>query len=120
MMRRVILKNVLCTTLAALGLWVFGLSRDTTTLSLARPASVGTTMLEPGEYRVSWQAEGSGLNVTFSRNGAAVASSPGKIEPRNEKYSRTSVLYTAQPDGTQRITEIRLAGKREAIVLAGS
>lgn len=117
MIRQAHYKAVLCLALLVSGFATYGLGRDATTLNLSRAAHVGASLLEPGEYRVSWQPDGAGLNVTFSLKGAAVASSAAKIEPRNEKFSRTSVLYRAQPDGSQRITEIRLAGKREAIVL---
>ncbi len=117
MTRQKLQKAVLITVIALPLLIAAGFSRDVTTLTLHRALRVANAQIEPGEYQVSWRPEGGSLVVTFSQKGQPAASATAKLETRDGKFARTSVLYRTETDGSQTLTEIRLGGRKQVLVL---
>jgi hypothetical protein len=91
--------------------------RDAKTMTLHTPASVVGTTLAPGEYQVSWNAKTPEPTVTFRLNKKVVAEAKGKLVDHGAKYSRNGVVAVSGSDGSSRISEIRFAGNRQALVL---
>jgi len=92
-------------------------AKDSQTLTLSSPASLGSVKFEPGNYKVTWQPGASDSAVTFKRGKTVVATAQGKWVKRDAKYDIDSVVYSQNPDGSRSITEIRFAGSDEVLVL---
>jgi hypothetical protein len=56
------------------------------------------------------------VTVTLLRGKAAVATAEGRIEVRQERYTRDTVVYANSGAGLPSLREIRFAGKKEVLV----
>lgn len=74
------------------------------------------TPLEAGEYTISWESHSAKAKVTVSNQNDVLATAEAKLVERGKKYDRNTVVFDANPDGTNTIREIRPAGSRQAIV----
>ena len=97
---------------ALLGLGIA--SAKSYTVTLFQPASVGATVLQPGEYKVEVVDQ----KVTI-RSKATQAESAVTVENGKEKFSRTTVRFD-NANGKMRIQEIRLGGTSTKLVLPES
>jgi len=79
-------------------------------VSLFQTATVGTTELKPGEYKVEVNDQ-----KAIIRQGKVQAESPVKIEEGDVKFDTTSVRYN-NADGKTRIQEIRIGGTKTKLV----
>jgi major membrane immunogen (membrane-anchored lipoprotein) len=79
---------------------------------------LGSARIEAGHYQITWEEHSPGATVTVAaENGKiVVATAQGKLVERSTKYQRNMVVYTAGPDGTQVISELRIGGSNKAIV----
>jgi len=76
------------------------------------------THLAAGQYNLTWQEHSPSVTVTVAKGKNVVATVPGRIEERTSKFQRNMVVYTARPDGSQIINEVRVAGTSRAIVFS--
>jgi hypothetical protein len=63
--------------LASLSVPAFA-AKNSQNVTLSLPATVGSTKLPAGEYKVSWTGTGSAVEVTFARKGLATVTVPAK------------------------------------------
>jgi hypothetical protein len=95
---------------------IVSFAKDSVTLTISLPASVGGVQVAAGEYQVSWVSHSPEATVEFAKKGKVIATAEGKLVNRDVKYPRHMVVYRTNADGSYTITEIRLRGKRQAIV----
>jgi len=95
-------------------------AKDSQTMTLSSPAMLGSTKVEPGSYKVTWQTAGSDSTVTFKQGKKVVVTAPGKWVKRDAKYSNDGVVYSDNPDGSRSIQEIRFAGSDQVLVFGDS
>lgn len=57
------------------------------TIRLYQPATVGSTQLAAGEYKISWQGTGEQANVTFSQGKKELVTVPAKVVEERSGYS---------------------------------
>lgn len=74
--------------------------------SLSTPASLGTTDLKPGGYRV--KVDGTQATIKDEQTGKSFTVNV-KIEHDSQKFDQTTVRSTTK-DGKEHIVEIRLGG----------
>jgi hypothetical protein len=88
------------------------------TFNVPSAGILGSARIEAGHYRITWEENSPNLTVTVAtENGKnVVATAQGKLVERSTKYRRNMVVYTARPDGTQVISELRIGGSNKAIV----
>jgi hypothetical protein len=96
--------------LFAAGLLITAAAKETFQVTLFQPSIVGGTELEPGDYRVTVDAE----RVVFKKGRKTVEAS-AKIESGDEKYKSTTVRYD-NGDGKYRLAEIKLGGTNQRLV----
>ncbi len=87
-------------------------------VSVPFAANIKGTNLAAGQYNLSWQGANPGLTVTVAKGKNVVATVQGKMEARNDKYPRNMVVFRAQPDGSQAVSEVRVGGTNQAIVFS--
>jgi hypothetical protein len=69
-----------------------------------------------GVYDVSWVSHSPEATVTFTKGKKVIATAQGKWIDRSVTYTRNSVMYTTNPDGSHAINEIRFAGMKQVLV----
>ena len=85
-------------------------------MNVPNAGTLGGTRVEAGVYNITWVHHSPEVTVTVAKGKTVVATVKGRMESRNMKYQRNMIVYTAQPDGTQNIDEIRIGGTNSAIV----
>jgi len=102
------MKKILVLALSVAALAFAGSKRYSFTLF--EPALLGTTMLDPGEYRV--QVDDQKAVIT---NGRYHGEAAVKIESSPNKYPSTSVRFS-KADGRMHIQEIHVGGSTTKLV----
>ena len=87
-------------------------------LNMSRAAVLNGTHLAAGQYNITWQEHSPSVTVTVAKGGKVVATVQGRMEERTRKFQRDMVVYTARPDGSQIINEVRVGGTSRAIVFS--
>ena len=108
------LRGILLSSLAAM-LFLAG-STLATTFNVPYAGKMGTTLLEAGRYKITWEENSPELTVTVAKGKTVVATVKGRLESRSTKYPRNMVVYNTNPDGSQTIMELRIGGTSTAIV----
>ncbi len=80
--------------------------------------SLSGTPLEAGRYTITWQHHSPSLTVTVANGKKVVATVPGRMEERANKFKCNMVLYTTRPDGSRIISEVRVGGTNQVIVFS--
>ena len=81
------------------------------TVNLFETATVGTTELKPGEYKIEVNDQ-----KAVIRKGKVQTESAVKVEEGETKFDTTVVRYVNSTDGKIRIQEIRLGGTKTRLV----
>lgn len=100
-------KFLLSLTLAAASTMAYAKSYSVT---LFQPATVGSTDLKAGDYKIEVNDEKAVL-----KGGKSTAEANVKVETNGEKFATTSVRYRNE-DGKYKIQEIRVGGTNTKIV----
>jgi hypothetical protein len=82
-----------------------------TNLPVSTPLVVGSTTLQPGEYKIQCQIIDGKEYLVVSAKGKEVAKVPCKSETLDQKVSDSSVLTTSNADGSRKLTGLRIKGE---------
>lgn len=82
---------------------------------LTQPATIGSTMLQPGSYKITANLQSDQVLVKRDKDGKLMATVTGKTVTLNRKASYSAVLFNGRS-----IHEIQFSGKIEAIELPNS
>jgi|SRR5579863_5899164 len=108
--------SVLAAITLLLAAVALGKEKDQGKLQLVDPVRIGSTQLQPGNYKVEWQGNGPSVNVTFLQGNRTVASTPGKvIELKSRPDDDAVVTATAKHGGVRRLEEIDFGNRTEAL-----
>jgi len=81
------------------------------TVNLFETATVGTTELKPGEYKIEVNEQ-----KAVIRKGKVQTESTVKVEEGDTKFDSTVVRYVNSTDGKIRIQEIRIGGTKTKLL----
>jgi hypothetical protein len=88
---------------------------------LSSAAQVNGTELAPGTYKLTWWENGSGLELKLVPEGQKEGvTAKAKSVDLDKKNETGAVVTKANGNGKPAITEIRLAGKKQALILEGA
>jgi hypothetical protein len=73
-----------------------------------------------GLYELIWETQGSKARVTLQKDGKFVATAEGDFVKSGMKFVQDAAVLRENPDGTEALVEIRIAGSSNAIVLSRS
>ncbi len=82
---------------------------------LTHAATIGTTTLQPGHYKITANLESDQVFVKREDDGKLVATVTGKTVTLNKKSAYSAVVFNGQS-----IHEIQFSGKTEAIEIPNS
>jgi len=80
-------------------------------------ASVGGTVIEPGEYKLVAKSKGGDTTVNLVKGKNVVAITHGQWVERDKTYDDNALVYDKAVDGSRAIIEMRFAGSNKALVL---
>jgi uncharacterized protein YfaP (DUF2135 family) len=78
--------------------------------------TLGGTQLAAGEYHISWVTHSPEATVTVAQKQSVVATVEGRLVESDKTNWQNAVIYDDNPDGTRKITEIRMAGSKKVLV----
>jgi hypothetical protein len=95
------------------------LARDKNQHSVDIPSAVlvGGTQLKPGNYKVEWQGTGPDIQVTFLRDGKAVATVPAALKTNDAQVTQDDIVTDS---ATNTLTEIDFHRDKEALLFQQS
>jgi hypothetical protein len=86
---------------------------------LTEPAHVGSTVLQPGNYKAEWTGSQTDLKVSITQHGKTVATTDATLKQLPTKSSSNAVTLENTQDKTKRLEEIDFNNRSEALVLSG-
>lgn len=92
---------------------------DSGNFDLDQTTKVGSTVLQPGQYKAEWTGSQQALNISIIKNGKTVATTRGTLKELPNKASYSAVTVKILPDKSTRIDEIDFSNRTEALVFAG-
>ena len=97
------------------------LARDTNSgnFNLRQSAKVGSTMLQPGQYKAEWTGHANDLNVSIIKDGKTVATTRGTLKQLQAKSPYSAVTLKTLPDKSARVDEIDFNNRTDALVFGG-
>jgi hypothetical protein len=98
----------------------FAKAKNEGSFDLARPATVGSTQLQPGHYKAEWTGTNGIVNVDIVQHGKTIASTKGTLKELASKAPYSSVTLKASSNNRSRIQEIDFNNRKEALVLSGT
>jgi hypothetical protein len=111
--------TALLSTLALLfSLSAFARDKNHHSVNIADAVQVGSTQLQPGDYKVAWQGTGPSVQVTFLLHGKTVATVPGTLKTNAGPLLQNDVLTDTTSSNTKTLSRIDLG--REALVFEQS
>ena len=71
-----------------------GFAADNTkaTITLSQPATIGSTQLAPGQYKMTWSGTGSDVQVKLSQGKKTVATVPARVVEQRSGLNSPAVL----------------------------
>ena len=91
-------------------------AKDSLMVKLYQSLAVNGTQLAPGEYRISWEAQGTGITVTFAKGKKIIATAPAKVVDGAQKFSNYQVAHEEDGKGTEKLMKIHLGGTNQSLV----
>ena len=110
---------VLATLTLGLSLSAFAKDKNQGKFTLGDEAQVGSTQLQPGEYKVQWEGSGDAVQVTILKGKNVVATTTAKVveQPSPARADAVTLDTGANP---KTLKEIDFGNRKEALVFTGS
>jgi hypothetical protein len=87
--------------------------------TLSEPAKVGTTELQPGDYKAEWSGPADNLQVSIIQRGQTVATTQGHLKTLEQPSPYSAVTESTLADQTKRVDEIEFDHSKEALIVGG-
>lgn len=106
--------------LLALPVTAFAKDKNEGNLMLSNPVQVGSTQLEPGNYKVEWQGSGPNVNMDILQDNKTVVTAPAKVVTYTAGFDAVVTgPATGDPQKTA-LQEIDFGKQKEGLQLAPS
>ena len=83
-------------------------------MTIAQPVQINGVQLAAGDYQVKWQGSGDNMTVSILQGRKVMATAPAHLV-EVKKAGNNSYLAVAGDNGAIKITELRFAGKTQAL-----
>lgn len=88
---------------------------DKGSIQVGSPVNVAGHRLAAGEYTVEWGGTGPIVELTILHGHTRLIVAPAKLTNLDDPTRNNSVIITTYSDGSQRLSQILLAGKKYAL-----
>lgn len=106
---------VLALVAFSLSLGAFAKDKNEGKFTLSNPASVGSTQLRPGDYKVTWEGSGSDVQVKILQGKNVVATSSAKLV---DNPTRQDSVTVSGDSGARTIDQIDFSSGHKSLVFA--
>jgi hypothetical protein len=96
----------------------FARDKNQHSVNIPDAVQVGSTQLQPGNYKVEWQGNGPGVQVSFLQHGKTVATVPGTLKTNEGPAIQDDVQIDATSSSSRTLEKIDFG--REALVFQQS
>lgn len=97
----------------------FAKDNNSGSFNLEQPATVGSTVLQPGHYKAEWTGSNDAIKINIVQHGKTVATTEGRIKQLPSKSPYDAVSTKKQSDNSQKVNEIQFNNRSEALVFGG-
>lgn len=87
-------------------------------MKLIQPAFVGGIQLAPGEYNLSWQENGSNIELKVAKGNKVVATTSAKTVDLKNAASANGTETKQNAEGKAAVSQIFFRGKTQALEIA--
>jgi len=77
---------------------------------------IGSTQLQPGNYKVEWQGTGPAVQVSFQQNRKTVVTVPATLKTNDDQVTQDAIMIEATSAETTELKEIDFGRQKEALV----
>jgi hypothetical protein len=96
----------------------FAKAKNEGSFNLEQPATIGSTQLQPGHYKVEWTGTSGAVNVDIMQHGKTLATTKATLKELPSKSPYSAVTLRATSDHNNRIEEIDFSNRKDALVLS--
>lgn len=89
------------------------------TVKLFEPATIGGAQLQPGEYSVSWDGDGSNVELRVMSDSKVVATAPAHSVELKPAPGSDGTTTKVNADGSRAISQIFFRGQTRAFEVGG-
>ena len=93
----------------------FAKDKNEGNLTLSDPVHIGSTVLEPGDYKVEWNGAGPKVNVNFLRDRKTVATTSAKLVAYTAGYDAVVTTRAADQSQKMNLQEIDFGKQKEGL-----
>ena len=79
------------------------------------PVTVNGHQLAPGQYKLTWDGAGPGVDLMVLSQGKLVATVPAHLIELSQSEPNNAIVSNKNDDGSQSLTQIEFAGKKYAL-----
>lgn len=105
----------MCVSLSA-----FAKDKNEGKFTLSSPAQVGSTQLQPGDYKATWDGSGSEVQVKILRGKEVVATTSAKLVQNQQPAPYSAVTLSTPTNGTATVNELTFDRRKEALVFGSA
>jgi hypothetical protein len=106
---------LLATLTLAFSLSSFAKDKNEHTVTLNDTVQVGGTQLKPGDYKLEWQGDGAGTQVSFMQHGKTVATAAATLKMNDDTITRDAVVM-GTINNSRELREIDFRRQKESLV----
>src|SRR5438445_7058820 len=111
---------VLALVAFSLSLGGFAKDRNEGKFTLSNPASVGSTQLQPGDYKATWDGSGSDVQVKILQGKNVVATTSAKLVQKEQPAPYSAVTLSNPSNGTATLNELSFNKRKESLVFGSA
>ena len=87
------------------------------TVNVPDRVQVGSTVLQPGTYKVEWTGSGDNVQVTFLQHNKTAATASAKLVENKDASPYTSVVTESGPNQQKQLVEIDISNSKQVLKL---
>jgi hypothetical protein len=87
---------------------------------VTEPVTVAGHKLAPGQYKLTWNGAGPGVEAMILSNGKLVATVPANVVDRGQSERFNAAELNKKDDGSYSLTQVDFAGKKYALSFGGA
>jgi hypothetical protein len=103
-----------CVSLSA-----FAKDKNEGKFTLSSPAQVGSTQLQPGDYKATWEGTGSDVQVKILQGKNVVATTSAKLVQKDQPAPYSAVTVSSA-NGSPTVNELSFGSRKESLVFGSS
>jgi predicted secreted protein len=88
--------------------------------TLSSPAQVGSTQLQPGDYKATWEGNGEDVQVKISQGKNVVATTSAKLVQNQQPAPYSAVTLSTPTNGTATVNGLSFDRRKESLVFSSA